>query len=81
MYFAENLRYLREQKRITQLQLAEILYSTPSAIGNYEVGRREPNITTLCQIAKYFEISLDDLILEKLKPVDKREFIKKKNIT
>lgn len=68
MFFAQNLKFLRVQKGLTQVQLEKELNIKRATLSNYEVGTREPDINTLCQIARYFEISLDNLILEDLKP-------------
>ena len=40
--FGDKLKELREKKGITQIQLAEILNISKSAIANYESGLREP---------------------------------------
>jgi transcriptional regulator with XRE-family HTH domain len=58
--FAERLRSLREEKNLTQKDLAQILgLSSKSTITNYEKNDREPDYETLTKIAKYFEVSAD----------------------
>lgn len=61
-----NLKVLREST--TQRELAPLLGVTPSAVGMWESGRREPDIETLVHIAKLFEVTLDDLVLKELTP-------------
>lgn len=57
-----ELKKFRKLKNISQAQLAEAVNLSNSTIGNYEQGTREPDIQTLCLLADYFEISVDDLI-------------------
>lgn len=61
-----NLKVLREST--TQRELAPLLGVTPSAVGMWESGRREPDIETLVHIAKLFEVTLDDLVMKELTP-------------
>lgn len=61
-----NLKVLREST--TQRELAPLLGVTPSAVGMWESGRREPDIETLVHIAKLFEVTLDDLVMKELAP-------------
>lgn len=56
------LKRLREQKKMTQAELGKILKISPSAIGMYEHGRREPDIPTLKKIASFFNVSIDYLL-------------------
>jgi len=69
MYLAENIRFLREQAGMTQAEFAEKLGGvSQSAVGNWETGKREPNISTVIRIADIFRVILDDLILQQLRP-------------
>lgn len=56
------LKELRKNKGWTQQQLAKILSISPSTIGMYEQGRREPDNATLLKIAALFNISTDYLL-------------------
>lgn len=62
MEFNEKLQELRRQKGLTQEQLAEQLYVSRTAISKWESGRGFPNIESLKAIAKFFAISLDELL-------------------
>lgn len=62
MNFGEILRELLEQHNITQKELAVKLAITPSALGNYVQGTREPDFNTLIKIAGYFGVSIDFLL-------------------
>lgn len=62
MEFNEKLQELRKNRNLTQEQLAEQLYVSRTAISKWESGRGYPSIDSLKEIAKYFAISLDDLL-------------------
>ncbi|WP_339002931.1 helix-turn-helix domain-containing protein [Fusobacterium polymorphum] len=53
---------LRNEKNITQSQLAEELDISPSAIGMYEQGRRKPSYELLEEICDYFNVDMDYLM-------------------
>ena len=53
---------LRNEKNITQSQLAEELNISPSAIGVYEQGRRKPSYELLEEICDYFNVDMDYLM-------------------
>jgi transcriptional regulator with XRE-family HTH domain len=57
-----NIRHLRKNAGYTQAQLAEKLDIKRSLVGAYEEGRAEPKLSTLVNVAKLFDISLDELI-------------------
>ncbi len=62
MEFNEKLQELRKSRDLTQEQLAEQLYVSRTAISKWESGRGYPSIDSLKEIAKFFAISLDDLL-------------------
>ena len=62
MSFGKRLKMLRSDKEITQIQLSEILDTAKSNISKYEADTIEPNISMLCKLAKYFNVSVDYLI-------------------
>ena len=57
-----KLRELREQKGVTQKEVAIAIRCTPTVYSRYEREEREPDISTLCSLADYFEVSTDTLI-------------------
>ena len=59
--FSDNLRKLRSDRGVTQSELAKAIGVSPSTVGMYETGEREPNFDTEEKIADYFNVSLDYL--------------------
>jgi transcriptional regulator, XRE len=59
--FGDKIKALRKQKGITQAQLKNELHVSLSTIGMYETNKIQPSPDMLNAIAKYFEISLDEL--------------------
>lgn len=62
MEFNEKLQKLRTDNKMTQEELAEKLYVSRTAISKWESGRGYPSIDSLKTIAKFFHITIDELI-------------------
>lgn len=62
MRLGNILKELLELHSITQKQLAEALNISPSTLGNYIQGIREPDYGTLIRIADYFRVTTDFLL-------------------
>ena len=62
MEFNEKLQELRKQKGLTQEELAASLYVSRTAISKWESGRGYPNIESLKAIARFFSITVDQLL-------------------
>lgn len=62
MEFNEKLQELRKQKGLTQEELAQHLYVSRTAVSKWESGRGYPSIESLKAIAKYFSVSIDELL-------------------
>ncbi|MBR1675405.1 MAG: helix-turn-helix domain-containing protein [Eubacterium sp.] len=56
------IKELREQRKLTQLQLAEILNVSDKTVSKWETGKGYPDITLLEPIADAFGISVPELI-------------------
>lgn len=60
------IKFYREAHHLTQKELADKLSISPSTIGMYEQNRRIPDITTLANMSKIFDVSIEYLLgLEK----------------
>lgn len=59
--FSEKLKELREEKGLTQSQLAKVLNNkiTRSAISLWEKNKRIPNLEAAAILAQFFGVSLD----------------------
>ena len=62
MEFNEKIQELRKSKGLTQEELAEALYVSRTAISKWESGRGYPSIDSLKEIAKYFSVTIDELL-------------------
>lgn len=60
--FGERLRELRKERSLQQSELGEIFGISPSAIGSYERGLREPVYTILVDFCKFFGVSVDYML-------------------
>lgn len=62
---------LRRSAGISQAELAQKLKISPSTVGMYEQGRREPSVETLAELSRVFSVSIDFLVTGKT--VDEKE--------
>lgn len=62
MEFNEKLQELRKQRGLTQEALAQHLHVSRAAISKWESGRGYPNIDSLKATAKFFCVTVDDLL-------------------
>lgn len=59
---SENIKNLRKKKDITQEQLADFLNISNVAVSKWERGETYPDISLLPVLAKFFEVTVDDLL-------------------
>ena len=62
MEFNQKLQELRRQRGITQEELASELYVSRTAISKWELGKGYPSIDSLKAIAKFYKVTLDELL-------------------
>lgn len=60
--FKTNLKNLRLEKKIGQVELAKQLGVSKGIISLWENGLREPSMTSLIALAKFFGVSIDFLV-------------------
>lgn len=58
----EALYNLRKERGKTQKDLSDFLQTSQQAYSRYEKGVREPDLSTLCKLSDYFDVSVDFLI-------------------
>lgn len=61
----KNMRFYREQRNMTQVELSEEVGTTKSLICAYETGARSPQVNTALAIAHALGVTLNDLVGEK----------------
>lgn len=60
--FGEKLKRLREEKGLTQENIARKLCISRATVSKYESGRRKPDIETMKTLSKYYGVSVDYII-------------------
>lgn len=58
-----RLEEIRKEHGITQEELANILEVSRQTIGSLENGRYNPSIILAFKIAKYFNLSIEDIFI------------------
>ena len=64
MNLGEKLSFLRKQRGMTQMELAEKLDISRQAVSRWERGTAEPSTENLVSIGKLFDVTVDTLINE-----------------
>ncbi|SFC60821.1 DNA-binding transcriptional regulator, XRE-family HTH domain [Parapedobacter composti] len=74
---ANNLKYLRKKKGLTQQQFADEMGIKRASVGAYEEERAEPKYELLKKIASFYGLTMDELVNEaindKWKPAPKSD--------
>lgn len=61
MSIGENVKKLREEKGLTQREVANDLFVTVQMISGIETGIKQPSLNIALALAKYFETSVEAL--------------------
>lgn len=62
MKISEVIKMLRVKNGYTQKELSKILHVKPTTVSGWELGRNEPSIDVIQQMAKLFDVTADYLI-------------------
>ena len=62
----KQIELLRRNKGWSQAELARRLHISPSTVGMYEQGRREPSISILRALSQEFDVTIDYLVTGQL---------------
>ena len=62
MYFAENIKYLRERDHITQEELGKRVGKTNTTVAKWESGVATPAVAIATELAKIFRVNMADLL-------------------
>jgi transcriptional regulator with XRE-family HTH domain len=60
--FSERVKLLREEKQLSQIELAKLLHIANTTLSMYETGKREPDFETLQLLADFFNVTTDYLL-------------------
>lgn len=58
-----TIKVERAKKNITQAKLAEILQVSRLTVHSIETGKFHPSILTVLKMARYFEVSVEELFI------------------
>lgn len=72
MTLGQRIKKLRNEKGLTQKDLASQMNVAFQTISKWEADTNEPDVATLKQLAKIFECSVDDLLSEE-EPINNKE--------
>ena len=61
----DKIKLYRENRKMTQNDLADILEVSAGTVSKYESGALEPSIESIKRLAELFEISIDELLNDK----------------
>jgi transcriptional regulator with XRE-family HTH domain len=71
MQTGQNIKKIREQKGMMQKEVANAVGVHPSNYSKIEKGEREPSIEVLDKLAKFFGLTIDQLVhLDENLPVE-----------
>lgn len=68
MFLAQNLKYLREENKMSQQELSDAFGWSRDVVDMLEKGSRKPDIEMAVCISRYFDRSLDELVLKDIRP-------------
>lgn len=60
--FGQKLKELRNEKRLTQAQIATVFKVSKTTICQWETCKQEPSLEDVTAVAKYFDVSTDYLL-------------------
>ena len=58
----KNIRSLREDRDITQKQMAQILHCSQQVYSNYELGQRDVPTDVLIKLSEFYGVSTDYIL-------------------
>ncbi len=67
MTFPEKLAQLRAERGLKQTEVAQGAGLSWRGYQNYELGLREPKLSSLLALADFYDITLDELVGRELK--------------
>lgn len=84
-HLSKNIKFLRQQNKLTQEDIANVVGKARSLISAWESDDRDITTEDIIKLSNYFNISMDDLVGKDLqlneqnKPFDELEVLFNKN--
>ena len=69
-FLGKNIKYIRQEKGLSQEQFADDLMVTRSRICSYECGRSKPSTMFIFHLSNYSAISMDNILKENLSTLE-----------
>ena len=73
-----RIKEFRQEARLKQKDLADMLSVKQTTVSGWETGYREPDLESLKRMADIFNCSIDELLGQKEKPVVKDDMLNRK---
>jgi len=64
--FGKRLKKYRQKKHLSQMQLSELIGSSPASISHLENGTHSPSLETLIKLSTAFGVGIDELLADSL---------------
>ena len=62
MNIGDRIRDLRKEKKLSQSELANVLFTSQDTISLWELGKSLPGANDIIKLAKFFNVSSDYLL-------------------
>jgi transcriptional regulator with XRE-family HTH domain len=69
-HLGKNIRLLRKQKGLTQVELSKMLDCSQAMITTYESGKKKPSVSSLARLAEALGVSIDNVVGNNAQPKD-----------
>lgn len=67
--FGKRLKKYRQKKYLSQMQLSELIGSSPTSVSHLENGTHSPSLETLIKLSTALGVGIDELLAESLPSV------------
>ena len=67
--FGKRLKKYRNKKHLSQMQLSELIGSSPASVSHLENGTHSPSLETLIKLSTALGIGIDELLADSLPAV------------
>lgn len=72
-YLSTNIKYLRQQKGLTQEDVAKVVGKVRSLISAWEADEREISVEDIIKLSAFFQVSMENLVGKDLRIKDNGE--------